>query len=240
MNRMMTNGWNRNRDWFQVRQIWNLSIVTVFILSLPCGIAKADRAPVLYANNFSIEKYDTHTLLTVRNPWRGAENLSFEYALVSKKSPVPDLPVEVQVVRTPVERMSVLETVYLGHVQALNLYDQLAGMPHLNYTNDQRALRQVENGYTKEIQTGNSLNIESLLMLKSDLIFTSAMGNPQIDAHPQLQRAKQPVVVTAEYMEEHPLGRSEWIKFTALFFDKENEATEILSLIHISEPTRPY
>ncbi|MBT3480391.1 MAG: ABC transporter substrate-binding protein [Opitutales bacterium] len=231
MNRMMANGWNRNRDWFQVGQIWNLSIVTVFILSLPCGIAEADRAPVLYANNFSIEKYDTHTLLTVRNPWRGAENLSFEYALVSKKSPVPDLPVEVQVVRTPVERMSVLETVYLGHVQALNLYDQLAGMPHLNYTNDQRALRQVENGYTKEIQTGNSLNIESLLMLKSDLIFTSAMGNPQIDAHPQLQRAKQPVVVTAGYMEEHPLGRSEWIKFTAVFFDKENEATEIFDRI---------
>ena len=231
VDRMMSYWRNRNHGWFQVGQIWNLSFVAVFVLSLQCGAAKADQIPVTYANNFSIEIYDTHKLLTVRNPWRGAETLSFEYALVPKDSPIPDLPVGVQIVRTPVDRMSVLATVYVGHVQALDLYDQLVGMSHLNYTSDQRALRQVENGYTKEIQTGTSLNIESLLMLKSDVVFTSAMGNPQFDAHPQLQRARQPVVVTAGYMEEHPLGRSEWIKFTAAFFDKEVEAAEIFDRI---------
>jgi iron complex transport system substrate-binding protein len=40
-----------------------------------------------------------------------------------------------------------------------------------------------------------------------------------------------PVVLNAEYLEEHPLGRAEWIKFMALFFNKESEADSIFKII---------
>jgi iron complex transport system substrate-binding protein len=229
VNRLIARRWSWHDGWFQVERTWGVSLALA--IGLFAGAVRGDQLPISYAKNFSIETHDTHKLLTVRNPWRGAKDLFFVYALVSKDSLIPVLPDGAQVIRTPVDRMTVLETVYLGHVKALGLYDQLVGLANLGLTSDQRALDQVKNGYTNEIQTGNSLNIESLLILKSDVIFTSAMGNPHYDAHPQLQRAKQPVVVTAGYMEEHPLGRSEWIKFTAAFFDKQNEATEIFDRI---------
>lgn len=183
--------------------------------------------PLSYAKNFSIEDFGTHKLLTVRNAWRGAERLSFQYALVPRDSEVPDQPSDALVIAIPVKRMSILETVYLAHIQALDLYESLVGMAHLDYASDEKAIEQVKNGYTKAIQSGATLDIESLLLLRSDLILTSAMGDPQFDAHPALQRAGQPVVVTAGYMEEHPLGRAEWIKFTAAFFEKEAEAEAI-------------
>ena len=40
-----------------------------------------------------------------------------------------------------------------------------------------------------------------------------------------------PVVINAEYLEKHPLGRAEWIKFMALFFNKENDADSVFQLI---------
>jgi len=40
-----------------------------------------------------------------------------------------------------------------------------------------------------------------------------------------------PVVINAEYLEKHPLGRAEWIKFMALFFNKEKTADSVFAVI---------
>jgi iron complex transport system substrate-binding protein len=37
--------------------------------------------------------------------------------------------------------------------------------------------------------------------------------------------------LNAEYLEKHPLGRAEWIKFMALFFNKEKAADSIFAII---------
>ncbi len=195
------------------------------------SFALGEEVLLSYAKNFAIERLDTHQLLTVRSLWRGSGDLTFSYALVPKGAEVPDLEKDVLVVRTPVERLSILATVYLGYVQELDLYDQLVGVAHLKYTNDPRVRTQVDSGYTREIAAGNALNIESIMMLDSDVIFTSSLGDPQYDAHPHLQRARQPVVITSDYMEDHPLGRSEWIKFVAAFFGKDDEAAVVFDAI---------
>jgi iron complex transport system substrate-binding protein len=51
---------------------------------------------------------------------------------------------------------------------------------------------------------------------------------PHID---KLKSLGIPVVYTAEYLEPHPLGRAEWIKFFATFFDKARLADTIFSKI---------
>ncbi len=196
--------------------------------------ARGEDVPLDYAKNFSITRLDSHTELTVRNLWNGSGDLTFTYALVPRGASLPELDPEAQVIRTPVKRLTILATVYLGAIQELDLYESLVGMAHLKYSNDERAIEQVRTGYTKEIAAGSALNIESLLLLESDAIFTSSLGDPQYDAHPQLQRAKQPVVVTSDYMEAHPLGRSEWIKFMAAFFNKDVEAKAIFDDIAAS------
>lgn len=195
------------------------------------GFVHAEPVPLSYAENFSIDRYDTHSIVTVRNPWRGSGQRAFVYALAPRGKPLPNLPSEARVIRVPIRRLSLMETVYLSHVQALDLYERLIGLAHVELASDAQTLARVESGYTKRIHARGSLDIESLMLLQSDAIFTSAMGNPQFDVHPQLERAGQPVVVTAEYMESHPLGRSEWIKFTAAFFGKEKEAEALFDRI---------
>ena len=82
----------------------------------------------------------------------------------------------------------------------------------------------------KEVGGGASMapvDVEAVIELAPDAIMTSASGIPEYDVHPQLLEAGLPVVLNADYLEPHPLGRAEWGKFIAAFYDKEVEATKL-------------
>lgn len=188
-------------------------------------------AELRYAKNFSIEKLDTHKELRVRNTWVGAGDSEQVYALVPRGEALPELDAGAVVIRTPVQRLVTMATVFLGPVHDLDLYDSLVGVAYLDYANDLKAHERVASGEAKEIQSGTAMDVESMLMLQPDLILTSTTGNPTFDVNPQMRRAGLPVVVSASYMEDHPLARTEWIKFVAAFYGKEAEADEIFDRI---------
>ena len=183
-----------------------------------------------YAKNFRIETFPTHKLIHVTNPWRGADDITFTYALVPKAAKqLPELPKNATLVRTPVERVITMATTYFGYIQGLDLHHTLVGVAHLNYTNDPLVHQLVADGKVKTVKNGSAMNIESIMMLRPDLILTSSTGNPTFDVQPQLARAKMPVVLSAGYMEEHPLARSEWIKVFAAFYDREADAETLFN-----------
>ncbi|MDQ8203139.1 ABC transporter substrate-binding protein [Pelagicoccus sp. SDUM812003] len=206
----------------------------LFILVLVSSACFALRADVelRYANNFAIEIFPTHKQLTVRNTWVGAGDSEQVYALVPRSADkLPTLPDGAIVIRTPVERLAIMATVFLGPIRDLDLYDSLVGIAYLDWANDERAHQRVAKGLAKPIQSGAAMDVESMLMMRPDLILTSTTGNPNFDTNPQMLRAGLPVVVTAGYMEDHPLGRTEWIKFIAAFYDKEEEAKAVFDRV---------
>lgn len=74
----------------------------------------------------------------------------------------------------------------------------------------------------------STLQIETVLDLRPEVIFTYGTGSFR-DAYPKLLEAGLKVGMIGEYMESTPLGRAEWIKFVALFFDRGKEAEEIFT-----------
>lgn len=199
-------------------------IFRLVLLALLAGTAQGLYSKNQYAENFLLQQFSTHKLLTVTNPWRGSGELSYQYALVPKNGEVPDLPPEARIIRTPVERIIITATVYLGPIRTLDMYDQLVGIAYLDFTSDSEVHARVESGSLKPVQGGAALDIETILQLQPDLILTSITGEGIYDDHPKLERANLPVVLTAGYMESHPLARSEWIKVVAAMVDKEDEA----------------
>ena len=193
----------------------------VLISLVASGQAAGERLDLRYAENFSIEEFESYRIVAVRNPWRGSGDTLFQYALAPRGAELPELGPNTRVIRTPVKRLAVLGTVYLAHVEALDLYEELIGVAHAKYASDRKTLKQLKNGYTKSIPGEGSIDIEVTLSLQPDLILASVVGDPQHDAHPLLERTGQSVAVTADYMEKHPLGRAEWLKFTAAFFGKD-------------------
>jgi iron complex transport system substrate-binding protein len=184
-----------------------------------------------YAKNFTIEEYTNYKLLTVSNAYRNASSV-YRYALVERGATLPDdLPRDAVVIRTPVKRVVIMETVYVGYLDALGQLDQICGAASASYINHPKVIQGVESGDIQSIQSGQKLDIERLLLLKPDLILTTNIGEGQMDVYPQMQRAGLPVVLTADYMEHHPLARTEWLKFLAAFFETEDRSNEIFNSI---------
>ncbi|MCB1121094.1 MAG: ABC transporter substrate-binding protein [Verrucomicrobiae bacterium] len=184
-----------------------------------------------YAENFSLETFPGYKLLTVSNPWRGSGDITYRYALVPKAGSLPEMPKDIRIIRTPVERIIATATVYLGPLHTLGMYDRLVGLAYLDYTSDPEIHQRVKEAKLTPIQGGAALDIESILQLRPDLILTSITGEGIYDDHPKLERAHLPAVLTAGYMEAHPLARSEWIKVIAAFVDKDEEAERFFNRI---------
>lgn len=179
-----------------------------------------------------MEKADGYTLMVVRNPWRGAADTTFSYALVPRTEPLPPrLPERAQIIRTPVQRLVSMATVYIGYLQALDAYDHIAGVAYLSHTFDPVIHQRVADARIARVPAENALDVESLLLLQPDMILTSSIGGSAFDSHPKLMRARLPVVMTAGYMERHPLARAEWIKFIGAFLEQSEQAERIFEQV---------
>ena len=185
-----------------------------------------DKAQVVYAQGFSIDYYDTYKVVTVTQPWQGASE-GFTYVLVMRGSQVPGGFEGAQVIEIPVRSIVTMSTTYFPHLEMLGVLESLVAVDDATYVFNERVQQRASAGEIAVVgggAGGGAVNVEMLLELAPELIMTSASGVPEYDAHPALIEAGLPVVINADYLEASPLGRAEWGKFIAAFYNLEGEA----------------
>jgi iron complex transport system substrate-binding protein len=209
---------------------YRIKIVTLLCCLLGASALSAKSATPKYAENFSLEPKDGYQLLSIRN---GAlsENSVKQYALVPRGQPETKIPDNTTLIHTPVTRVVVMETVYIGYLEALDALDAIIAAGTADFISQKTIRARVENGEIARVQVGQSLDIEKLLLLQPDLILTSVSGDPRFDVPASLARTGLPVLLTAGYLEANPLARAEWIKCLAALFGKEAEADRIFDAV---------
>ena len=124
-----------------------------------------------------------------------------------------------------------LSTTHLPHFSKLNVVDKLIGVSDIKQVTTPDFIDIIKAGKVVSVGNNSTVNVEKVLELNPELVTTFGTGNQQTDSFPKLLEAGLKVAINAEYMEDTPLGRSEWLKFTALFFNKEEEAEKIFAAI---------
>ncbi len=189
-----------------------------------------------YANGFKIETQSNGiTIIKVLKPWANAET-THTYALVPK---------EIQasitlnkndydaIIATPVEHIVVTSTTHIPALEELGVLHQLIGFPDTKYISSLAARKLIDAGKIKELGINESLNTEAVLALQPDLIFGFAINDGN-STYETIQRAHIPVIYNGDWVEETPLGKAEWIKFFAPFFNKTKKADIIFNKIETS------
>ena len=115
-------------------------------------------------------------------------------------------------------------SIHIGYLEAIDKLDTIVGAGTVNFISNSEVRARVQSKDIQSAQVGQGLNIERMLRLQPDLIFTSISGDPAFDVPAKLARSGLPVVLTAGYMEAHPLARAEWIKYIAAFFEADATA----------------
>jgi iron complex transport system substrate-binding protein len=202
--------------------------IAIAIIILICSTATAEGPR--YAKAFTLEKIGGYMAARVVSPWRGAST-GFTYIFYERGKPKPALRETGAVfVETPIRRAVTFSTTYVAALEALGVLDSLVGVDSAAYVYSAAARARIQSGAAVEVTKNWSPNLELLVRLAPEAVFTYGMGN-EWDSHPMLAEAGLPVVICAEWMEDSPLGRAEWIKFFALFYGKAAQAEAAFSKI---------
>ena len=127
----------------------------------------------------------------------------------------------VQRITVPIRRLAALSTTQLPHLELLDALENLVAVSDIEMVNSPGVNQRFAAGKIAQIGHGAGVNLELVLELETDVVMTVASAQSQYNAHPVLQQAGVAVAINAEYTEPSLLGRTEWLKFTAAFFNAE-------------------
>ncbi len=161
---------------------------------------------------------------------RDALNRSF--VLVPRGSQPPAWAAGKTVVYTPVERVVLMSATHVALIERLReknpeILDRIVAIMwggQYEWYFEEFA-RRVSAGTIRDVGPDYQPNLEEIILLKPDLIIIYTY--PGFDVPARLDELGLVYVVDNEYLEENPLGRFEWIKFIATFFDMDQESYEI-------------
>lgn len=175
-----------------------------------------------YATSLSIYKQDGYSIVKVNNPWPKA-NKKFTYILKEKGAIVPDSLQKYNTISVPIQSIVVTSTTNIPFLEMLQTESKLIGFPHTDYVSSEKTRKLIDAGKVKNIGQNERLNVEQLIYLNPDAIVTYGIdnNNPMID---NLEKSGLKVLIQADWMEQSPLGKAEWIKLYGALFGKQQEA----------------
>jgi len=185
------------------------------------------KVEIVDAAKFTVEYHNNYKVLKVADAFDGAPG--FEYVLVQCGTPAPspaDFADDAQFIKTPTGDLITLSTTQLPALAQLGLLDHLIGVDSGFYISSPAVADMIAAGEVAEVGFGAEVNIELILELEPQLVMSYGY-NPATDAHPVLLEAGIFTALDASWRELSPLGRAEWLKFTALFYNQEAQANAI-------------
>lgn len=217
-------------------------LLFLLILAFGCKQVQKEQIPteaiekaifINYAKGFNIEKSASGiTIIKITSPWPDAES-ALTYALIPKdKMAFITLNKDEYdaIIAVPIKNLVVSSTTHIPALEALGVLDRLSGFPDTQYISSEAARKRIDNGLIKELGNNEAINTEMVIALKPELVVGFGI-NAQNKAYETISRSHIPVVYNGDWTEETPLGKAEWIKFFAPFFQKEKEANAIFKEI---------
>tara|TARA_R110001592_G_scaffold291783_1_gene561277 strand:- start:1353 stop:2495 length:1143 start_codon:yes stop_codon:yes gene_type:complete len=212
------------------------SLLLVFIYSIfSCGYQQepnkeeypkdaVNYVDVKYAKGFTIEQHSNFKVITLRNAWKGEET-NYQYVLYDNTKPKG---FEGAVfVKTPIQSIACMSLTHIAFIDKLNQNNTITAISGCDYVSNSEIKEKIKQGIIKEIGQEQQLNYEMLIDNKPDVFMAYGINESSKKNLNKLKQLGLSVVLNAEYMENHPLGQAEWIKFIAAFYELDKEAAEI-------------
>jgi iron complex transport system substrate-binding protein len=182
-------------------------------------------AQIAYARGFSIEYADDYTLVKVVNPWDTAAVLH-AYVLIDRGKSRPEKLPAGDVLYVPVEHVACISSVDASMIEMLGDVGKVRAMAETKYVKMPVLRKGLDEGRIADIGEYASLNMERLMDVSPDIIIVSPYQNM---GYGKLETTGIVIVENAGYLENTPLGRAEWIRFTAAFLKKDKEAESMMA-----------
>lgn len=184
-------------------------------------------ASVYTASRFRIDDFKEFRRLTVIDPWQNSSGNELVYYLVPHNIQLPDSISESQVVRVPVRRIVCMSTTHTAMLRALDAAGIIVGVSGTGLVYDSLILDAVSSGSLPDVGYDSNLDKELIVSLKPDLLMAYGVGASSAEYLRKLTEMGVKVMYDADYLEEHPLARCEWIKVFGLLTGRKAKADSL-------------
>ncbi len=209
---------------FRFLQAITIFLFMIFLFSA-CGripeknsikTATNSKSAVKYATGFKIYHDNHQTRIVVFDPWHKGKIMA-NFVLVKGKAAKGQIHI-------PLNSVAVFSATQLNAIDQLGMLDRVMGISEATYVKNKTIRNLLKQHKITELAAGGNYYVEKILEEPPQAIFFSPYQSSQslpvalsdIQAIPYL-----------DFMENSPLGRAEWIKFTAVFFGKEKQADSL-------------
>lgn len=175
-----------------------------------------------YAKQFSVYYYkDGYKLIRLHD--------DSKFLVVPEGKDAPNgIDKKISVLRQPLNR------IYLAATASMCLFDRLGSIDNIKYSGAEHddwyienARKAMEEGRISFVGKYNQPDYEALASGKCDVAIESTMINHVPAVKKKLEEFDIPVFTDQSSLENHPLGRTEWIKVYGAMLNKEPEAEKI-------------
>ena len=181
---------------------------------------------IRYARNLHIEYFDDYVSVRIRDPWDTLRQRQ-HYILVERDKPRPaGLPSGSIVIPVPVDKAVIYTSVHTAIAEQLGALDRVCGVCEPQYIISEEVLGRIADGRIADLGMSTSPNVEKIVDIGTEMIIASPFEN---SGYGSAEKIGVPIVEAADYMENHPLGRTEWVLFYGLLLGHREEAEAVFA-----------
>lgn len=178
-----------------------------------------------YAEQFAVDYYDSgYVLVTISDGSR--------FLTVPEDMPVPkDLDKEIIIIKQPVSNIYLAASAVMDIFCSLDALDsiKLSGTKTEGWVIEE-AKKAMETGDIAYAGKYNAPDYEKILSSNCSLVIESTMIFHSPEVKEKFESFGIPVLVDHSSYENHPLGRTEWVKLYGVLLGKEDEANRAFSI----------
>jgi iron complex transport system substrate-binding protein len=200
----------------------------------PAGVDLINDDTIQGAERFTLLGYDSCTVLTVSNPWQGAERVEHKFYLVKRGTKISASIDTSLVIYVPVKRIICTSTTHLAMISALGGEETIVGVSGTHYIYNEELYEKAKQGKIKDIGYEGGLNNELIVKLEPDLVMMYGIGSESQGFVSKIKEMGVKVMFNADYLENDPLGKAEWIKVFGALYCKEKLADSLFASISAS------
>lgn len=195
--------------------------------SRPAEKIDGDTIRLSYARQFGIVRAADYTAVTVFNPWKPGEAYAVYYLVKDENTSTPDNGIKVVI---PLRSLMSNSSTHLGFLELLGELPVLTGVCNADFIYNPQVRAAINEGKIRDMGDAFNLDIEQLLMLHPQAVMTTAYNADDANSK-KMRQTGLTLIYNIEWQEKSMLGRAEWIKFVAAFFDKEALADSIFDTV---------
>jgi len=194
-------------------------------------ISDQSSVAIVNAERFKLQKTDGCTIVTIIDPWQGADGIEQEYYLVKRGDKSPSSNNNSQIIYVPLKKIICTSTTHLAMITALGMEDAIAGVSGTGLIYDNNILSKVDKGLISDIGYDSGINSELIIKILPDLVMMYGIGGESAGYIAKIRELGIKVMFNADYLETDPLGKAEWIKLFGALFCREEMSDSIYSSI---------